>query len=541
MSTDTTTAKRTLCPSCKKPGKRVGLVTLHALLKPEKAAALGEPEPSACTDTGECRPPREDTGWRFCDAPGCEVVYFSETSDEQFTLDDLTVEVGVKQTTGERPLCYCFGHSVESIKAELREKGRSDALEDIRAKMESPGCHCATANPSGTCCLGSVARGIEIARAELAQQSGAGDAATQDPPAGGMLAAKAADAVSSRRGERIAKVGTLLSAVMASACCWLPLVLLALGVSGAGIAATLETYRPVFIVVTFAFLAAAFYFTYRPKKSLAGADACCGEEASTTPACCRPTSARRFTLPAMNKIMLWVVTAVAVAFLFFPSYVGALLGTGEKAPAGPNLNWAVFQIDGMTCEGCAAVVETAVRKVPGVVSVEVDYDQARATVGVEAGQPVPVDRIVATLQEAGYQATPLDQLAIGPCGSDGSSCLLSTNSPAAAETVFHVEGLSCEGCAALLTEALRSVPGVSGVRVDVESGQVVLQSLSCCTLSDEAVIAAIEKAGFHGRRETAVHPESTSTSVEGKRSARDSADESHGLAEGPSNPKGEEK
>ena len=48
---------------------------------------------------------------------------------------------------------------------------------------------------------------------------------------------------SSSKGEKIAKIGTLLSAIMASACCWLPLVVLAIGVSGAGIAATLEAYR----------------------------------------------------------------------------------------------------------------------------------------------------------------------------------------------------------------------------------------------------------------------------------------------------------
>lgn len=42
----------------------------------------------------------------------------------------------------------------------------------------------------------------------------------------------------------------------ASSCCWLPLVLLAAGVTGAGIAAALEAYRPLFVVVTFGFLAA---------------------------------------------------------------------------------------------------------------------------------------------------------------------------------------------------------------------------------------------------------------------------------------------
>ena len=54
----------------------------------------------------------------------------------------------------------------------------------------------------------------------------------------------------------------VVSAILASACCWLPLVLIALGASGAGIAAGLEAYRPLLIVVTFGFLGAAFYLTY---------------------------------------------------------------------------------------------------------------------------------------------------------------------------------------------------------------------------------------------------------------------------------------
>lgn len=84
---------------------------------------------------------------------------------------------------------------------------------------------------------------------------------------------------SSGRGEKIAKIAALVSAVMASSCCWLPLLLLAVGVSGAGVASALEAYRPVFIVVTFTFLAAAFYFTYHPRRAVAdGAHDCCSPQ-----------------------------------------------------------------------------------------------------------------------------------------------------------------------------------------------------------------------------------------------------------------------
>src|SRR5207249_2070041 len=147
----------------------------------------------------------------FCDAKDCTVVYFGQ--GQTFTRSQLRVSVGGKEAKGERPLCYCFGHSVATIKEELRAKGRSDALEDIRRKMKDPGCACEVTNPSGSCCLGAVGRGIATAKAEM-------NGTRRE----------------SSRTEMIAKAGTVLSAIMASSCCWLPLLLLAFGMSGAGIA-----------------------------------------------------------------------------------------------------------------------------------------------------------------------------------------------------------------------------------------------------------------------------------------------------------------
>ena len=198
------------------------------------------------------------------------------------------------------------------------------------------------------------------------------------------------------RGERIARIskgGTVVSAIRASACCWLPLVLIALGASGAGIAAGLEAYRPLLIVVTFGFLGAAFYLTYRPRKGEAE-HGCCEIE---------PTSSSRQM--TVNKAMLWGVTAISVAFLFFPSYVGLLLGNDDRTVVAEGRKQAVLEITGMTCEGCAAAVSQAIRRVPGVQSVDVDYGSARATIVTDACCPIPSGEILSALERAGYGGT----------------------------------------------------------------------------------------------------------------------------------------
>ncbi len=123
MTTEATTQLRILCPSCGEKAKRVSLVTLRALLSNELADQLGTDDHSGCESNGDgCKPTTRDTGWRFCDSQACDVVYFSEQGRTTFTKAQLKVAVGVKEASGERPLCYCFNHSVASIKKELQIK-----------------------------------------------------------------------------------------------------------------------------------------------------------------------------------------------------------------------------------------------------------------------------------------------------------------------------------------------------------------------------------------------------------------------------------
>jgi copper chaperone CopZ len=353
--------KTALCPGSGAEGKKVGRVTLRALARDEFQDRLADAE------------------YFFCDAVGCDVVYFTPDG-RTITKSQLKVEVGVKEAAGDRPLCYCFGHSIASLKEELRTKGRCDALADIRRQMKDSGCACEVMNPSGSCCLGTVGRGIETASAELA-----GTTPTRN------------------RAEKISKLGTVLSAMMASSCCWLPLLLLAFGVSGAGIAGALDVYRPLFVALTVGCLTTAFYFTYRPRRTATPPEDCCAPAGE----CGASRSAgRRSWVLTPNTVMLWGVTVLAVAFLFFPNYLNFFLtgsGPGRASPDNPLVRTTSFTVEGMTCEGCAALLGKVIKAVPGVLDARVDYDKKRAVVSTQACCPAPVESILHALEKAGYR------------------------------------------------------------------------------------------------------------------------------------------
>lgn len=317
---------------------------------------------------------------------------------------------------------------------------------------------------------------------------------------------KASNSLSSR-GETVAKVGTVVSAIMASSCCWLPLVLLAVGVSGVGIASTLEAYRPLFIVGTFSFLGTAFYYTYRPKKSTVGGehDCCATGEVED---CCSPAAKRRQNMMTLNKVILWVVTVLAVAFLLFPSYVGAFLG-GDGRTVSASMNRSVLTIEGMTCEGCSAIAAKAIRGVPGVVAVEVSYENGQVVVGTEARCSVPQEKILAALESAGYHGNfvpsegNLAKASVGapqccarPTYSAGTQAPATVDDTTLLRTAFMVEGMICEGCAAGIANSIRSVPGVVDVEVDFDSDKAVVATTG--PVPTEQIIAAIETAGFEG-------------------------------------------
>lgn len=193
--------------------------------------------------------------------------------------------------------------------------------------------------------------------------------------------------------QKLAMTGSIVSAIVASACCIGPLVAVLLGVSGFAAAAAFEKWRPLFLLATVALLGLAWYLTYRQPK-----EACA--EGST---CAIKPVAR------WNKLALWVATAFVAATATFPMYSGVVARFLQPAQAtatgaaGTQLATLKVKVSGMHCGACAASVEAALQRQGGVQNAQVSYDTKEAVVQYDP-QQISRDKIVETINQTGYQA-----------------------------------------------------------------------------------------------------------------------------------------
>lgn len=381
------------CPTCGGKGKAVKPITLESLLT---ADALSE---AGALDR-----------YLHCGAQGCDTAYFAKDDGRTISKHDVTVRIGTKETESPRPVCYCFGHSWESIEDELRATGESEAVASITAHCRAGEDRCPETNPQGSCCLGNVRRATQEGKEKLGiVDDGPQPAAactTEHDCCATEAVAPADDPERPRpdmaaRGGMLAAFGALIAAILSSACCWLPLALVALGLGTTSVAGFFETYRTPLLVGTFGLLGAGYYFVYFRKEKCEPGSAC------ATP---------NLKLKRFNQISLSIATIFVLGFAFFPNYIGSILDATSDVPnvtatAAPRDGTFThtFNIEGMTCEGCASNLRESIAKVPGVRGVDVSFEQKRATVTFEGDAAKTDAAIITAIASAGnYTATRVD-------------------------------------------------------------------------------------------------------------------------------------
>lgn len=151
MTDDAAPSPTTVCPECGATGRKVGTVTLEALLTEDARARLGD-----------------SRGFRFCKTQTCDVAYFGQRELARFHLRDVRVPIYQKATESSRLVCYCFEHRVRDIETEVRRAGVSSIPDAIGQKCKAGLDHCEAMNPQGSCCLGNVRKVMKHAQDSLA-------------------------------------------------------------------------------------------------------------------------------------------------------------------------------------------------------------------------------------------------------------------------------------------------------------------------------------------------------------------------------------
>jgi len=135
------------CPGCGANGKKVKAITIESQLTEEAKDSLDGFE-----------------GFRFCGTPDCQVAYY-RPADSSVVEKQLTrFPIFQKEDLPERPVCYCFEHSVQEIRDEVNATGDTKVIQEIKDSCKRGMDDCARNNPQGSCCLGNVAKVVKEAK-----------------------------------------------------------------------------------------------------------------------------------------------------------------------------------------------------------------------------------------------------------------------------------------------------------------------------------------------------------------------------------------
>jgi copper chaperone CopZ len=175
-------------------------------------------------------------------------------------------------------------------------------------------------------------------------------------------------------------MGGVLSATLASLCCLGPVLISAAGIAGIGAFSFFERYRPLLIGITVSTLAIAFVLVY-------------GKSESACPdGSCRVGPSRN-----RSKFIVWMAAFAAVLSIAYPNLAGAPYDR-DRSAAGPSARRIEITVQGMTCVGCNANVESAVRSVDGVSLAQADFRLNSVTVEVDPARAT-VEQIVDRIRE----------------------------------------------------------------------------------------------------------------------------------------------
>jgi Cu+-exporting ATPase len=127
-----------------------------------------------------------------------------------------------------------------------------------------------------------------------------------------------------------------------------------------------------------------------------------------------------------------------------------------------------IQLGGMSCVSCALTIESALRRLNGVLTANVNFAASKAVVEYSVGETTLQD-IEETVKEAGYRVLK-DRV------------------------ILKIIGMSCASCVYKVENAIKGVEGISSVSVNLATGCATIEYLPSTKITD--MIQAIKNVGY---------------------------------------------
>ena len=166
---------------------------------------------------------------------------------------------------------------------------------------------------------------------------------------------------------RGALVGSsVLLAALSSACCWLPLLAVALGFSAVGVGSIFEAYRWPLVALAVALIVVGAVFQRRQRRA-------CAQDG------CPPPRRNRFLTPLLGGVFVVLFAVIPEGLAWITPNAAT-----RRADASSTLTRA-YSVTGMTCEGCTSLLDSSLEDQPEIENATVTYSEARVQVEFVAG------------------------------------------------------------------------------------------------------------------------------------------------------------
>ncbi len=143
-----------------------------------------------------------------------------------------------------------------------------------------------------------------------------------------------------------------------------------------------------------------------------------------------------------------------------------------------------FLVTGLDCADCAAKVEKAVKRIPGVTNATITFPTGRLNVDYDP-QQTGITQVIDKVKKLGYEAREEEKK-------------LEEILEVSKTTDFCIIGMDCADCAAKLEKRISKVPGVKNTQVNFGASKMTVTHNGPVT----EILSTIEKMGYSGKVDT---------------------------------------